>query len=52
MTIFFQTNTIGDIFKNIQALPSFIMAVNGSFASIHHKYNPYQLQWINKGLLK
>jgi len=29
MTIFFQTNTIGDVFKNILALPSFIMVVNG-----------------------
>jgi len=29
MTIYFQTKTIGDIFKNILALPSYIMAVNG-----------------------
>jgi len=29
MTIFFQTNTIGDIFKNILAPPIFIMVVNG-----------------------
>jgi len=47
VTIFFQTNTIRDIFKNILALPSFIMVVNGCVlkpkinASIHHKYNPY-----------
>jgi len=29
MTFFFQTKTIGVIFKNILALPSFIMGVNG-----------------------
>jgi len=30
MTIFVQTNTIKVILKNILALPSFIMVVNGS----------------------
>ncbi len=29
MTFFFQMNTIGVILKNILALPSFVMAVNG-----------------------
>ena len=31
MTFFFQTNTIRVILKNVLALPSFIMAVNGRF---------------------
>jgi len=40
MTFFFQiqTNAIGVILKNVLALPSSIMAVNGhKSASIHHK---------------
>jgi len=55
MTIFFQTNTVRDIFKNTFALPSFIMVVNGGpyfeankNASIHHKSNPYS----SRGLIK
>jgi len=47
MTIFFQTNTIGDIFKNILALPSFCFEAQKN-ASIHHKYNPYG----SRGLIK
>ncbi len=34
MTFFFQTNPIGVIFKNVLALPSFIMAVNECYFSI------------------
>jgi len=55
MIIFYQTNTIGDSFKNILSLPSFIMAVNGGRdfeapkkASIRHKINPYS----SRGLIK
>jgi len=55
MTILFQTNTIRVILKNILALPSFIMGVNGApdfeaqkSTSIHNKSNPYS----SRGLIK
>jgi len=48
-------SSIGDIFKNILALPSFTMVSNGAYdfevqknASIHHKSNPYG----SRGLVK
>ncbi len=37
MTFFFQVNPIRVIFKNVLALPSFIMAVNGCYFSIVQK---------------